>query len=254
MKAGVYGVAVGMMVLVGCGGGSSGSWSTVSLDMLPDVYSKVLCDQNFKCASAADIMGRTKQKCLDDNKALITVAVSSIRDSTTKGRSTYDPAAAGACLTAMNSQSCEDWVKGTIEPPSCANVTKPKVALGGACGGDGDCVGGYCDGADSSTTPPTDGMCKPTVPHGGQCTFADTCADNDVCDDTTKTCTTPVKKAGGEPCTGENDTSCSNSCNPDTMKCSGYAGCNVGGVTTGGTLLSLLALGLAIAGVRRKRR
>jgi hypothetical protein len=240
------------MVMLGCGGG--GSYGSVTLDQLPDVYSRVLCDQNFKCASAADIMMRTKQKCLDDNKAVIQAVVSQVRESNTKGRSTYDPVAAGACMTAMGNQSCEDWVDGTKELPACTGVTTPKVALGGACAGDGDCVGGYCDGVDSSTNPPTDGMCKATVPHGGKCTFSDTCADNDVCDGTTMTCTTVPKKPGGAACTGENDSSCSHSCNKDTLKCSGYAGCNVGGVTPASTLLSLVGLGLIAGVVRRKRR
>jgi hypothetical protein len=253
MKAGVFGVAAGLMALVGCGGGGGGSWSSVSLDQLPDVYSKVLCDQNFKCASAADIMGRTKQTCLDDNKALIQFAVSEIRESNTKNRSSYDPAAAGACLTALNSQSCDDWVKGTIEPPACATVTAPKVAVGGACAGDGDCVGGYCDGADTTAMPPKDGTCKATVAIGAACTFADTCADDGVCNSTTMMCTAVVKKAGGEACTGESDTSCSNSCNPDTLKCSGYAGCAVAGVTPQGTLLSLMALAFVIGLARRRR-
>jgi hypothetical protein len=241
---------VGLTVLVvGCGGGGGG-YSSVSLDQLPDAYSKVLCDQNFKCASTADIMGRTKQDCIDTNKGIIQLVVPSIRDSVTKGRSTYDAAASGACLTAMQNQSCDDWVKGTVEPAACANVTMPKVALDGACGGDGDCIGGYCDGADSSTNPPKDGTCKATIAHGGQCTVADTCEDDkDYCDGTTMTCT--AKKAGGTACTDDNE--CSNSCNPDTNKCSGYAGCNVGGVTPSSTLLSLVGLGLAIGAARRRR-
>jgi MYXO-CTERM domain-containing protein len=241
------------MAMVGCGGGSGG-YTSVSLDQLPQVYSKVLCDQNFKCASAADIMfmDHTKEDCLNTNQGIFQLVVPEIRGSVNKGRSTYDATKAGSCFTALQNQSCDDWVKGTVDPPVCDEVITPKVALGGACGQDGDCIGGYCDGADTTADPPKDGVCKATIPHGGTCTAADTCADDDVCDTGTMTCVS--KKAGGEPCTS--DSECSNSCNTDTMKCSGYAGCSVAPVTTAGTLGSLLALALVVgaAGRRRRRR
>jgi hypothetical protein len=56
--------AVAMVVLVamtsGCGGGgsSSGVPSQVQVSQLPALWSETVCDQNFKCASTADIMGR----------------------------------------------------------------------------------------------------------------------------------------------------------------------------------------------------
>jgi hypothetical protein len=248
MRVSSYGIAV-LFALAGCGGGSS-----VTLEQLPAAYAGALCDQNFKCASAADIMGRTKQDCLDTNTGILQLIVPAMRDSVSKGRSTYDAEKAGACITALRNLSCDDWVKGTVEPPACEGVTAPKVAIGGACGGDGDCVGGYCDGADTTTTPPTDGTCKATVAIGAACTATDTCADDGVCDATTKTCKAVVKKEGGQPCTS--DTECSNTCNMDTMKCSGYAGCAVGGVTPRDTLRSLLILLTlaAVVGLARRRR
>jgi hypothetical protein len=241
----VVGVAVGGL---GCGGSSSSS--SVSLDQLPDAYSQAICDQNFKCASAADIMGRTKQDCLDTNKGIFQFVLPQLRASVTKGREAYDAAKMGECIAAVRALSCDQWVAGNAEPASCNEAIAPKVALGGACGGSGDCIGGFCDGADSSTNPPKDGVCTATVATGGACTSSEECGDKEYCDSTAQTCT--AKKVGGTACTS--DDQCTNSCNTDTNKCSGYAGCAVGGpITAGGTLASVALLGVIVAFARRRR-
>jgi hypothetical protein len=124
----------------------------------------------------------------------------------------------------------------------------PKVAVGGACQSDGECIGGTCDGADSFADPPVDGMCKAQtmVAHGAACALEDACPAGDYCDGTCKS-----EKTGGSACTSDEE--CGYSCNPTTMKCSTYAGCSVAPVTPASTLLSLVGLALVIGAARRKR-
>lgn len=231
-------------VIAGCGGGSS-----VTLDQLPAAYSKAVCDQNFKCSLAEDIGEKTKQDCLDEMSSGLTFLLPTLRDSVQKGRSTYDAAQAGTCISSISALSCEQWRTGLAEPAGCKDLFVPKVAVGGTCGGDSECIGGTCEGEDILSDPPTDGVCQAEVlvAHGAACAIGDTCPDGDYCDGTCK-----AKKAGGEACQTSDE--CGYSCNDTTKKCSTYNGCNVAPVTAASTLLSLAAMSLAIALARRKRR
>jgi MYXO-CTERM domain-containing protein len=242
------GLVIGL-VAAGCGGGSGSSGGPVSLDQFPAAYAQAICDQNFKCASADDIMGRTKQDCLDTNLSGLQFLSPQLRASVQKGRLGYDAAQMGTCIASLRGMSCADWTSGLVEPAGCKDAFVPKVAVGGACTQDGECIGGTCDGADTSKMPPTDGMCvaETKIAHGAACGIADTCVDGDYCDGTCKT-----HKAGGEPCTSSDE--CGYSCNETTMKCSGYAGCAVGETTAGGAAAALMGLGLLAMVARRRRR
>ncbi len=241
-------VTASLVATVGCGGGSSGSTGgPVALDQFPAAYTKVLCDQNFKCASTDDIAGRTKQDCIDMNSSTLTFILPQLRASQQKGRFSYDAAKMGTCIAGLGALSCTDWVSGLAEPVGCEGAFVPKVAVGGACQQDAECVDGACDGADTSKTPPIDGVCKAKIAHGATCAIEDTCADGDYCDGVCKS-----QKAGGVDCTGSDE--CGYACNDTTMKCSGYAGCAVAPVTARGTALALVGLGLLLFTARKRRR
>ncbi|HEY2901501.1 MAG TPA: hypothetical protein VGL59_13050 [Polyangia bacterium] len=241
-------------VLGGCSGGSSstGTPAQVSISQLPTVWPQTVCTQNFKCASAADIMSRKMSDCITSNTQAWQFVASSIQDGQAKGRLGYDATLMGTCLSDLAAQSCADWVTGLDHPAECNGAFIAKVNVGGACQSDFECINGVCDGADSSTKPPTDGMCKAKVGHGAACTFDDTCVDTDYCDSTTSVCI--AKKAGGAAC--QSDDECGNSCNTDTNQCSGYGGCAITSVTPRGTLLSLFGFGFVVvmAAHRRRRR
>jgi MYXO-CTERM domain-containing protein len=219
----------------------------VSLDQFPAAYAKVICDQNFKCASTEDIAGRTKQDCLNTNSSTITFILPELRASQAKGRFVYDGAKMGTCIAGLGALSCADWVTGLADPPGCTDAFVPKVAVGGACQQDAECIGGTCAGADTTVMPPVDGACKARIAHGAACAIEDTCVDGDYCDGT---CTS--HKAGGAACTSSDQ--CGYACNDTTMKCSGYAGCAVAPVTAGGTVVALVGLGLLLFTARRRRR
>lgn len=234
--------------IAGCGGGGGGSagGAPVSLDAFPATYSKAICEQNFKCSKAEDIGDRTKQDCIDQNTSILTFILPTLRDSQQKGRSSYDAAKMGACISTLSALSCSEWITGLAQPPTCEGAIVPKVAVGGACQQDAECIGGACSGADTAADPPVDGVCKAEIAHGAACAIEDSCVSGEYCDGVCKT-----KKVSGEACTGSDE--CGYGCNDETMKCSTYAGCSVAGVTTTTTLFSLLALSIAIALARRKR-
>jgi MYXO-CTERM domain-containing protein len=63
--------------------------------------------------------------------------------------------------------------------------------------------------------------------------------------------TCAAKEPAGAACVS--DDACTNSCDTTNL-CSGYAGCAVAPVTPRGTLLAVLALALAAAVTRRRKR
>lgn len=251
--------AIVCVAALGCGGGSSG----IGLNQLPAARAQALCAQNFKCNSAADLMNETdsdgkpltQQQCVMNIQTQWLITVSTISDGQAKGRVAYDQAKAEACIAGIKAMSCADWNNGLKQPPECDQAFVAKVAVGGACQTEFECIDGVCVGADSSTTPPTDGVCKAKVAAGQACMsvdlVTDTCADGTYCG-SGGTCV--AKKAGGEACSGDDECG-SDNCNETTSQCSGFVSCAVSGpVTAKSTLVSLAGLALVLAAVRRRRR
>jgi MYXO-CTERM domain-containing protein len=135
---------------------------------------------------------------------------------------------------------------------TCMAFVTPKVAAGGACTQDYECTTGNCEGADTVSDPPVDGMCAGAIslaPIGAACANIE-CVDGAYCDSATSTC--QASKGAGQTCTS--DTECNNECDTATGTCTCYSGCNVAGPTPPrGVLLSLLVLG-AVLVLRRSRR
>ena len=240
------------MAIAGCGGGGydPGSGKPVPIDQTPGPWANTICTQNFKCATKADISGNNQAGCVTVDTMVWQSLATSVRDDQAKGRVTYDGAAMGTCLATLAGETCADWDTGLAHDVWCAEAFTPMVAVGGACQTDVECIGGFCKGADLSKTPTVEGVCEARVADGAACQFGDTCSSADYCDGTQMMCV--AKKPGGAAC--DSDEQCGNSCNPDTSLCSTYAGCAVAPVTTRGTFVSVLVLGLAFSAARRRRR
>jgi hypothetical protein len=236
----------------GCGGGGgySGSSAPIPIEQTTNAWAQTICNQNFKCASKADIGMNNLNGCLAVDEMVWQSNVDTVKADQAKGRVSYDQAAMGACLSTLYHETCAQWTAGLTHDEWCREAFTPMVAVGGACLVDVECVGGYCDGADTSAKPPMEGVCKARLADSAACTFSDKCSETQYCDSTAMMCV-PVK-AGGTAC-GSDDECAYAHCNPDTMLCSGYAGCAVA-PTRGGRLVSLLGLGLLVAAAARRRR
>jgi hypothetical protein len=253
MKTLAWTAVVALGSAMGCGGGSAGpSGGPVQLAQLPATWAQTVCSQNFKCDSVADIMKRTQTDCVQTDTTVWQAAVGAVQDGEAKGRLGYDAAQMGTCLATLAHESCAEWTTGLTHDVSCPEAFSAKVAVGGACQSDFECIMGHCDGATAATMtmPAVDGACKATLAHGAACVFGDACVSTDYCDGTTNVCA--AKKTGGADCGGDDE--CGNSCNTDTNKCSGYAGCAVAPVSGRSTLVSGLAFGFIVAAARRRRR
>lgn len=173
---------VALAAATSCSGSSSSSGS-LSLDKVPGELARVFCAKLYQCCSAAERMGNLvagsdQNSCVTTTSAFVALALIGVQDSIAKGRAAYHPEQMGACLDKMGALDCPaarmtDLDANTI--PECAAAFEPKVAVGGACGDDGDCIAGYCKDA-SDTTP---GTCAATKADGQPCLFDPECTNGE---------------------------------------------------------------------------
>jgi MYXO-CTERM domain-containing protein len=185
----------------------------------------------------------------------LNLIVTLIKDGQTTNRVSYDAAMMGTCVGAVAQLSCDDWKKGftlsTNQPNACKAAVAAKVAAGGACEEDIECMTAHCEGFDPSTTPPVDGRCTNLVAAAASCASGLSCADGLTCDETSQKCV--ARKAAGQSCMF--DEQCMNTCNTVTGICSAYAGCAVADASPrSGLVASALVLLLAAFARRRWRR
>jgi hypothetical protein len=246
------------LLALGCGSssGSNGGGGGVPVEQFPQKYAEAICGQNFKCCDASELAGKTMSGCVSSNQSGLTLFVSIINDSVAKGRSGYSAQQMGACIASLKALSCDDFKKQTGEnQAACMAAITPKVALGGACQGDFECIGGVCPDGDPGTLSgmPMDGTCvtAPVEAAIGQSCANGPCASG-YCDPADSTC--KALKGAGESCdpnslAGE----CANTCDMNTSKCTCYAGCAVAGPMSPRTTALSLAL-LALVFTARLRR
>ena len=237
-------LGIGLLLLAGCSDNKS----------FPQKYAQAICSKNFTCCPMSELADKTMSDCLNNNEFAVSAQVGSINESQSKGRATYDAGKTGACVDSLNAMTCDEFrqqgIGGAME--ACMSFVTPKVAEGGACTQDYECVSGNCAGEDTSVDPPVDGMCGAPITLaaiGASCTGIE-CVDGTYCDFATSICT--KLKGAGETCTSS--TECVNTCDGTTGTCTCYSGCNLAnGTTAGGTALSLLLFGAGVAFTRRRR-
>jgi hypothetical protein len=239
--------------LVGCGGGSGSS--SVTIENFAQKYAEAMCAKNFQCCDASELTGKTQSECVTSNSSVISLLTAEINASQTQGRVSYSASASGMCVDSLKAMTCDEFKQGIGgNMAACMAFIMPKVAMGGACTQSFECTTNNCVGADTSTDPPTDGMCAAALTLaaiGTSCATTE-CVDGAYCD-ATSTC--QKLKGAGEACTM--DSECINSCNTTTNTCSCYAGCQVAeAVTPASAVLSalLLGAGLVVSRARRRRR
>ena len=248
----------------GCGGSSSGgaSGGPVAIDKFPTEYAKAVCPQNLKCCSAEELMMRTEVDCEQNTSTALTLLVSTITVSQSKGRVAYHADKMGQCLQTIRALSCDEWKKGfadSMGPPECRQAFEGKVANGSACGSDVDCTSGHCVGDQPAfnNMPAKDGLCAADVAAGGACDSNDSaCASGLYCDFATSKCL--AQKAEGTACNGD-DQCTTGTCGNDA-KCgprSCYTGCSIAGPTSPGLVIASVfgwaAVGIALSLTRWRR-
>ncbi len=214
----------------------------ISPDDAPAQLAQAICPKAYDCCMASQLMSNTQAgtdepTCETKTQAAFEQQVAGIEASEQSGRSSYDGTKVQACVTYIRSAACADldMTNHFSGIPACASFIAPKVAVGGACANDYECIDGWCD--KTGAPDGSDGACRALGQSGDPCANGAKCASTLVCDATTMTC-------GAPPTATPAATSCFYS-----SACS-YAGGDRGAAS----LLGLGLLAIAVASRTRARR
>ncbi|HTA21542.1 MAG TPA: hypothetical protein VK989_19755, partial [Polyangia bacterium] len=233
-------LAIGSLLtlpLLACG--QVASAPGISPDDAPAQLAQAICPKAYDCCMANQLMSNTQAgtdepTCETNTQAAFANQVAGIEASEKSGRSSYDGTKVQACVTYLRAAACADLAMTNHFSgiPACASFIEPKVAVGGACGNDYECIEGWCD--KTGVPDGGDGACHALGQSGDSCANGAQCAATLSCDATAMTC-------GAAPTSTTAATSCFYS-----SACS-YAGGDRGAA-------SLLGLGLLAAALATRTR
>jgi hypothetical protein len=191
-------VALGV-VCAGCGPSSYGEFR--------DQLAARACSHAVRCG----VVGASETARCPAPAALALTAAGRIDVGTAvgAGRLSFDSLAAQNCLDAMGGAPCDPAAADVALRHACHAVIQPRVATGGACDGDEECVGGRCIGA----VPGCSGRCVAYASPGAAC-LPDGGAPGESCDPTVQFCgaatpgaplTCQRHKQAGQPCAADSE-------------------------------------------------
>ncbi len=184
-------LAIGSLLtlpLLACG--QVASAPGISPDDAPAQLAQAICPKAYDCCMANQLMSNTQAgtdepTCETNTQVAFANQVAGIEASEKSGRSSYDGTKVQACVTYLRAAACADLAATNHFSgiPACASFIEPKVALGGACGNDYECIDGWCE-----KTGGPDGACHALGQPGDSCANGAQCAATLTCDTTAMTC------------------------------------------------------------------
>jgi hypothetical protein len=212
----------------------------VSPQDAPKLLAQAICPRAYDCCMASDLAGNDQAgtdvaSCESKTEAAITGTVSQIEASERKGRVNYDGLKVQDCLDYLNdaTTTCGD-LHTTFHLaglPACATFLEPKVAVGGGCTNDFECVDGFCDTTGAAAG--ADGACRALGQIGDSCANMGRCEGRLSCEAMTCEALTVASP-------------------PPPAQCFYSSACSYGGGDRGAA--SLLGIGVLVAAVLTRRR
>lgn len=181
------------LLVLACG--SVATAPGISPDDAPARLAPAICSGAWKCCTASQLMNNTQAgtdeaTCESKTETALENQVAGIKASEKQGRVVYDGTKVQACVDTLNSASCSELqtTNHFSGIPACASFLQPKVALGGACSSDFECIDAYCD--KTGVASGADGACHALVESGASCANGGECDTGLACDATAMTCMT----------------------------------------------------------------
>lgn len=186
-------------------GGSGGGGGGGNAASNGEQYARAICDRVFDCCNTAELAERFSNNSVVDYagcrilyRTIWEAAIEPVvKDGESAGRVSFNQANFDKCMATVGDLSCADFSLGPVD---CEDVFTPKVAAGGACYSDLECIDEECDipnGASMGTC-----IAKPTpVGMGGACTENDGCESGLYCNG--MTC--EALKADGQDCVNDDE-------------------------------------------------
>jgi uncharacterized protein (TIGR03382 family) len=251
---------------VGCGGVHN-----IPVEETASDLAAAICTKAYDCCSTEQLMknmdltGTTEAQCEDATADKFRNALQSIQFSVDRKRSAYEPDKVDACLRSLRGSDCAtlNTTNHLSGVPDCDSFTTPRVALGGGCTYDFECVDSWCKQPPQGTL--GDGTC--TAFTTGETSCADSsqahCAPGEYC------------HPGRDRCVhaGDEGADCGDAYDCKTGVCGGStgdvltcqppkapgpmcfyeSGCSAAGGRPGGGTIILLVLFAGVAIIRARR-
>ena len=187
------------------GGALSASAEPVALEAYCEKFAEMTC---AVAASCSCLDGIPLSYCHSFQHA---DCVGDVEEPVSAGRRGYDAALAGECLLELEAIISDCSLDDAYWPAACDAMLPPRVAAGGACESNGDCLGGLDCHEELCAALPTEGLA---------CLSGGTCADDHFCD-AANVCRR--ERGPGQPCP-EGGVACADGlyCNPLDATCEPY--------------------------------
>lgn len=196
-----------VVALAACGDDGGGG---VAIDNVGAELARVTCAKLADCCTPQEFMEETLGSADETECRMVFTAFGGIlvkiyKDSIDAGRLVYHGDRMADCFAAIEGLSCTEYAMvgdDDFASVGCENPFEGKVAAGGQCATDGDCISGWCSGDSvdfegnitygTCGTAPGEGMpceefdcgdglycdastCAPTKPDGMACSSDDEC-------------------------------------------------------------------------------
>jgi hypothetical protein len=162
----------------------------VSLAEAPQQIAKAVCPRAYECCTQNQLMnndlaGTDPASCEAKTTEGFRNNLQTVANSQKAGRSVYRGDKLAACLDYIRNSSCQELNRTNhFTGLQCEPYTEPRVAPGGKCTLDFECIGGFCEKPAGEGA--IEGTCKmgdpppPTTrgqaPAGQMCFYASSCA------------------------------------------------------------------------------
>ncbi len=174
----------------------------ILLHEMPEEIAKSVCPRAYQCCTPIQLMdnkqaGTDEASCEAETTASFRNMAGSIASSEKKGRLVYQGEKLAACLAHIRSASCQELNRTNhLSGVDCEPWIDPKVAAGGACATDGECIDGFCQKEPMAF----EGRCQVHAGIGESCAEPARCRKGLACHGDAKTCYQPQPE--GAPCQG----------------------------------------------------
>jgi hypothetical protein len=184
---GFFGLLFVWMAATGCGGGGGSGSSDEALEAAPGRLAEAICPRAYECCvmdrlQYNGLAGTDVASCKLATAGAFRSAVEVIRESQRRGLAAFNQSQLESCLATIQGSSCGELAVSIdlAGVPGCNGVVVPRVAIGGACVHNHDCIGGYCD---RTADPNSDGTCTayPVPVRPCSSTDASQCHDDEIC-------------------------------------------------------------------------
>jgi hypothetical protein len=188
----LLGVGLGLGSAAGCQNSEEKlDPNDIAIQYAPAEMARTICTRAYDCCTVDQLMsndaaGTTEAMCERESTTAFRNTMNAVERAQRRGRVAYRGDLLATCLANMRAASCDDLQRTNhLSGFDCgAMYLEPRVAVGGACDMDSECIGGSCAVAEGAD----EGICVVFGHENDSCADGAHCAAGFSCDGNTHLC------------------------------------------------------------------